>query len=76
MSLGSGARLELMTAPGECPRPAQLALSVGSRDAVDRLVKEMETAGVRIVSRPRLTGDGYYGAVIADSEGNRLEITA
>lgn len=56
--------------------PRHLALSVGSRDAVDRLVKEKETAGIRIVSRPRLTGDGYYGAVIADSEGNRLEITA
>jgi 2-haloacid dehalogenase len=76
LSLGSGARLELMTAPGESPRPAHLALSVGSRDAVDRLVKEMATAGVRIVSRPRLTGDGYYEAVIADSEGNLLEITA
>ena len=65
-----------MVAPGEAPRPAHLAISVGSRDAVDRLVKEMEASGVRIVSRPRLTGDGYYEAVIADSEGNLLEITA
>ncbi len=75
LSLGSGARLELMTAPGESPRSAHLAISVGSREAVDRLVQEMETAGVRIVSRPRITGDGYYEAVIADSEGNLLEIT-
>ncbi|MGD1022674.1 MAG: HAD-IA family hydrolase [Candidatus Sulfotelmatobacter sp.] len=76
LSLGSGARLELMTASGESPRPAHLAVSLGSRDAVDRLVQEMETAGVRIVNRPRITGDGYYEAVIADSEGNLLEITA
>ncbi len=60
LSLGSGTRLELMTAPTESARPAHLALSVGSRDAVDRLIKEMEAAGVRIVSPPRLTGDGYY----------------
>ena len=76
LSLGSGARLELMASRGESPRPAHLAISVGSREAVDRLVKEMETDGVRIVSQPRLTGDAYYEAVIADSEGNLLEITA
>jgi 2-haloacid dehalogenase len=75
LSLGSNARLELMTSPGESPRPAHLAISVGSREAVDRLVRKMEEAGVRIVSPPRLTGDGYYEAVIADTEGNLVEIT-
>jgi len=65
-----------MASPGESPRLAHLAVSVGSRAAVDRVVKEMEAAGVRIVSLPRLTGDGYYEAVIADPEGNLLEITA
>jgi|SRR5271166_1345377 len=75
LSLGSGARLELMTSPAEPARPAHLAISVGSRDAVDALVIAMEADGVRIVSRPRLTGDGYYEAIIADSEGNLLEIT-
>jgi lactoylglutathione lyase len=48
---------------------------VGSRGAVDRLVKAMEAAGVRIVSGPRLTGDGYYEALVTDTEGNLLEIT-
>jgi 2-haloacid dehalogenase len=76
LSLGSGIRLELMTSPGESARPAHLAVSVGSRDAVDRLVKAMELAGVRIISAPRITGDGYYEAVIVDTEGNLLEITA
>jgi len=75
LSLDTGARLELMTSPAEAARPAHLAVSVGSRDAVDRLIQSMEAAGVRVVSHPRLTGDGYYEAVIADSEGNLVEIT-
>jgi 2-haloacid dehalogenase len=75
LSLGGGPRLELMVSPPEPARHAHIAISVGSRQAVDRLVKEMEEAGVQIVSRPRATGDGYYEAVIADSEGNLVEIT-
>jgi 2-haloacid dehalogenase len=76
LSLDGGPRLELMVSPKEPPRHDHIAISVGSRPAVDRLVKEMEVAGIRIVSRPRVTGDGYYEAVIEDSEGNLVEITA
>jgi lactoylglutathione lyase len=76
LSLGSGARLELMTSPGEAARPAHLAVSVGSRSAVDSLVKSMEAAGVHVLSGPRLTGDGYYEALVTDTEGNLLEITS
>ena len=76
ISLDGGSRLELMVSPQETPRHAHIAISVGSRQAVDRLVKEMEQAGVQIVSGLRITGDGYYKAVIADSEGNLVEITA
>jgi len=75
LSLGSGTRLELMASPAESPRHAHLSISLGSRDAVDRLVKAMEVAGVPIIRGPRVTGDGYYEAVIADSEGNLIEIT-
>ena len=76
LSLDGGPRLELMVSPKEPPRHDHIAISVGSRPAVDRLVKEMEVAGIRIVSHPRVTGDGYYEAVIEDSEGNLVEITA
>jgi lactoylglutathione lyase len=76
LSLGSGARLELMISPGEVARLAHLAVSVGSRDAVDRLVKAMVAAGVHIVNGPRLTGDGYYEASLIDTEGNLIEITS
>ena len=76
LSLGSGARLELMTSPSEAPRMAHIAVSVGSREAVDSLIRKMRAAGVHVVSEPRLTGDGYYEAVVTDTEGNFVEITS
>ena len=76
LTLSSGARLELMNTPGEAPRMAHIAVSLGSRDAVDRLVGAMRAAGVTIARDPRITGDGYYEAVVSDTEGNLLEITA
>ena len=78
-----GARLELMTLPAldaatGAPTSgyAHLALSVGSRAAVDALTARLREAGVRVVSGPRETGDGYYEAVVEDPDGNALEITA
>jgi catechol 2,3-dioxygenase-like lactoylglutathione lyase family enzyme len=76
LSIGKSARLGLMTMAGEPPRQAHIAISVGSRDAVNRLVERMRTNGITIASEPRLTGDGYYEAVVLDSEGNLVEITA
>jgi len=55
---------------------AHIAVSVGSREAVDRMVSEMKAAGVPVVSSPRLTGDGYYEAVVTDTEANLVEITS
>ena len=75
VSIGNSARLELMTMAGESPRPAHIAISVGSRHAVDLLVERMRTAGITIPSGPRLTGDGYYEAAVIDTEGNLIEIT-
>jgi lactoylglutathione lyase len=76
LSIGGSARLELMTMPDEPVRPAHIAISVGSCDAVDRLVERMRTEGIGIAKEPRVTGDGYYEAVVIDSEGNPVEITA
>jgi lactoylglutathione lyase len=64
-----------MNMPGEAPRMAHLAVSLGSRDAVDRLIGAMRNAGVTIAQNPRVTGDGYYEAVVTDTEGNLVEIT-
>jgi len=55
---------------------AHLAFSTGSEAAVDDLTKRLAAAGTPILSGPRRTGDGYYESVIADPEGNLVEITA
>jgi lactoylglutathione lyase len=77
-----GPRLELMTAPGLSRRPtgeaagyAHLALAAGSRAAVDALVARLAAAGVPAESGPRVTGDGYYEAVVRDPDGNVVEVT-
>jgi lactoylglutathione lyase len=83
VSFGPGARLELMSRDGVAAADrtatvqgfAHLALSVGSRTAVDACVAALEAEGVTVESRPRQTGDGYYEAVVLDPEGNRVEIT-
>ena len=54
---------------------AHLALSVGGAEQVDALAQRAEAAGI-LVSPPRTTGDGYYEAVIADPDGNLIEIVA
>jgi lactoylglutathione lyase len=77
-----GARLELMRVPTLCdaaPAPAvgyaHLALSLGAEHAVDALTARLHDAGVPVVSAPRRTGDGYYESVVADPDGNLVELT-
>ena len=49
---------------------AHLAISLDSRERVDEL------AGlIGAVEGPRMTGDGYYEAVVLDPDGNRVELT-
>ncbi|MBC1372725.1 glyoxalase/bleomycin resistance/extradiol dioxygenase family protein [Listeria booriae] len=79
----SGARLEVMTRTDVTAQKesamlgwAHIAFSLGSKERVDSLTKELEDAGYTLESGPRTTGDGYYESVILDSEGNQVEITA
>jgi lactoylglutathione lyase len=79
------ARLELMYRPDIVENRIEalaegwgyihLAMAVGSREKVDALTSRLEQAGYPVVSRPRITGDGYYESCILDPEGNRVEIT-
>jgi lactoylglutathione lyase len=55
---------------------AHLALSLGSMAAVDALTARLEADGGRILAPPRRTGDGYYESVVADPDGNVVELTA
>lgn len=80
LSFGDGPRLELMHQPGKAssaPAPgyAHIALALGSRVAVDEAIAMLRQRGVSVESDPRVTGDGYYEAVILDPERNRVELT-
>jgi lactoylglutathione lyase len=52
-----------------------MAISVGSKERVDSLTEEIDNAGYAVISEPRTTGDGYYESIIADPDGNLIEIT-
>lgn len=81
LDFGDGARLELMTRPDVTGIPAasdtgwnHVALRLGSREAVDEMAARLAADGYRITSGPRVTGDGYYEAVVLDGEGNPVEL--
>lgn len=79
-----GARLELMNVPEIADRGipdkyrgyCHIAISLGSKDKVDALTEQMRADGVVILGNPRTTGDGYYESVVADPEGNIVELCA
>ena len=84
ITFDDGARLEIMSKPGvddddkEKERTGydHLAFSVGSKEKVDELTKQLSEAGYEVLRGPRTTGDGYYESCIVAVEGNRIEITA
>ena len=82
VQLDSGPTLELMSLPAlssatvdmvERPGWTHVAIALGSREQVDRLAQRAQECGA-LLSTPRVTGDGYYEAVICDPEGNSVEI--
>ena len=81
ISWGDGPRLELMHRPDIEPSRsgaagyAHLALALGSRAAVDEAVSALRRRGAAVEAEPRVTGDGYYEAVVLDPERNRVELT-
>lgn len=78
-----GARIEIMQRNGLINRTEQpalglthFALAVGSEAKVIELTNQLRSAGVRVVSEPRRTGDGYFESVVLDPDGNAIEITS
>lgn len=83
LSFEGGTRLELMARPDSCQQEksyfregfTHLAFSVGSKALVDRLTSRLEKDGFKVISGPRVTGDGYYESCVLDPENNQIEIT-
>lgn len=82
LNFENGARLEIMHKPDlESPSSSHkygwvhIAISVGSKEDVDKLTERLREDGYTITGNPRTTGDGYYESTVLDPEGNQLEIT-
>ena len=83
LTFGDGARLELMhrrILTDSVKHPDRtgfnhIAISVGSKEAVDALTARLRAEGYPVISGPRTTGDGYYESCIVAIEGNQIEIT-
>lgn len=83
LSFDDGTRLEIMSSPlfEESEKSvyrsgyAHVAISLGSKAAVDELSERFKAEGFEILSGPRTTGDGYYESAIIGFEGNVVEIT-
>lgn len=82
LSFADGARLEIMARPDVAQRApavqlgfAHFAVSLGSEEAVLCKTRTLAAAGISVVSQPRRTGDGYFESVIADPDGNLIELT-
>lgn len=77
---GGGGVIELMSGPWvggarpECAGWDHVALALGSREAVDAMAARCRAAGC-LLSAPRVTGDGFYEAVIITPDATRIEIT-
>ena len=83
VSLTEGPTIELMSLEGlnkgdigkELTGWAHIAITLGSRQHVDEMVVKAAETHI-LVSPARVTGDGYYEAIIRDPDGNLIEIVA
>lgn len=83
LTFEGGARLEIMSRPDMVEGDndllrtglTHLAFSLGSKEQVDLLTKQLAEAGFRTLSGPRTTGDGYYESCILGPENIQIELT-
>ena len=84
LTFDNGSRFEIMHRTGMFdPKKEKyrsgyhhIAINVGDKNDVNNLTREMEDDGIFIVTAPRTTGDGYYASIVADPEGNEIELLA
>lgn len=83
LTFTDGARLEIMQHPNVTASQLEtyrqgyihIAFSVGSKENVDSLTNRLESDGYKVLSGPRVTGDGYYESCVQAFENNLIEIT-
>ena len=84
LSFSSEARSELMHRPDISKHLegleqnlgfAHFAVALGSKQMVDDLTHTLRVKGYSILGERRTTGNGYYESVVADPEGNQIELT-
>ncbi len=83
ITFASGARLEIMHHVELVKREVEdkvngwshLAFSVGSKEKVLEITERIVNSGYKLLSPPRITGDGYFESCVEDPDGNRVEIT-
>ena len=84
LSFDDGARLELMQRPAMSPKSrgeyplgyVHISFKLNTPEKVDQLTKTLQESGCPLLNGPRSTGDGYYESVLADPEGNLIELVA
>lgn len=54
---------------------AHFAIACADKDAVCLLTERLRADGYQIVGEPRTTGDGCFESVVADPDGNLVELT-
>ena len=83
LTFTDGARLEIMQRPEVTASQfdpyrqgfIHIAFSVGSKENVDTLTHRLESDGYKVLSGPRVTGNGYYESCVQAFENNLIEIT-
>lgn len=87
ITFSSGSRIELMQKPGILNNHldllenqhlgiTHLSFSVENMSMVVEKAKELKKAGFKILSGPRITGDGYYEFETMDPDNNRVEVSS
>lgn len=81
LHFGGGSSLEVMARTGISARSTEemlgychVAFAFDSPEEVDGLSGRLQADGYLVLGQARTTGDGYYESVVADPEGNRVEL--
>lgn len=68
------ANVEIEISDAHIANEVMFTLSAETKDEVDKWAEEVESAGGKIVSKPKAFGQGYYGFVFADPDGHKFNV--